>query len=129
LGQPDSFKDFAAWLSASSTQFESDEILYEAENQGSLLASISYAHGQYISKYGSRRAFYRFVNDVLPPALSAELLFSVAIRRIDIAANREVDRIKAKDRKLKFLYEVRNSFTHDAVNTGSPAGRSPPKPE
>lgn len=122
LGQSNSFKDFGAWLSASSTESERFSVLEKAKERSSLLESITYVHAEYLAKYGARRAFYRFVQEVLPASAADDLFYSISIRKIDTAKNIEIEKVEAPEKKLAFLFDVRNSFTHKAVNTGSPAG-------
>lgn len=122
LGQPSSFKDFSAWLTASSTAGERSVILENASGKATLLETVSYVHEQYIAKYGAKRAFYRFVQEVLPKPMAEKLMYSIAIRKIDTERNKEIEKVESEDKKLAFLYDVRNSFTHKAINTGSPGG-------
>jgi hypothetical protein len=121
LGQPASFMDFASWLRASSTEAERTAALSKASPQPTLLEAIKLVQREYNALYGAKNAFYRFI-DRLPAALRAELYYSVRIRQIDIAKNIEVAVVESEEPKRKFLYDVRNAFTHRAENAGSPAG-------
>jgi hypothetical protein len=83
---------------------------------------VAFVHREYLSLYGTKNAFYRFVDEILPKEACAALLYSVRIRRIDPHQNREIEVIESDQDKKAFLYEVRNSYTHSAAITGSPAG-------
>lgn len=122
LGQPAPYKDFQCWLSASSTKADRDAALATVEKEPSLIAAVGYVHRQYLAQYGTKNSFYRFIKEILPTAARTDLLYSVHIRMIDPQQNKEVRKIESDDEKTAFLYNVRNVYTHRAVNIGSPAG-------
>ena len=121
LGQSDGFKDFQSWLNSSRTISERNVALEKAENS-SLLESVRSVHADYLSVYGAKNSFKRFINEVLPSDVKEQLLFSVMIRKIDTIKNCEIGGIDEESKKIDFLYAMRNAFTHEGVNIGSPAG-------
>lgn len=122
LGQPQSFIDFQSWLSSSSTEAERTAALLNAKSETDRIAAIKRVHHEYLTAYGTKNSFYRFVRDVLPPPIQDDLYRSINIRKIDSERNIEVEVVEAETDKLAFLYRIRNSFTHAGVSTGSPAG-------
>lgn len=122
LGQPHSFKDFQSWLSAESAKEDRTAALQESNRETDIVEIIKVIHRKYLDAYGTKGAFHRFIRETLPRTAQQELYYSVQIREIDPATNREVGVIDTKDKKVAFLYGIRNSFTHAGINTGSPAG-------
>ena len=122
LGQPSEFKDFQSWLKSSSTSKERDTVLATIDKDEGLIDSVQKIHRGYLDAYGTKVSFYRFINEVLPEEMREQLLYSVRIRRIDSNKNREIENVELTDEKIKFLFTIRNYYTHKAKNTGSPAG-------
>ncbi len=121
MGQPSEFKDFQSWLKSDSTKKERETVIGQLDSVYPLIEQIQEVHAYYLEKYGVKNSFYKFVNEVLPKSARDELLSSIMIRKIDSEANRVTEEINDKAQKLKFLFDTRNSYTHHAVNTGSPA--------
>ena len=66
-------------------------------------------HTAYVGDYGVKTAFYRFINECLPHADRSLLLESIRITRTWNGGRRE----KLNDeRKRRFLFQIRNDFTH-----------------
>ncbi len=122
LGQPCEFKDFQSWLKSASTSVERDEALATIHKDEALIESVKKIHRAYLDAYSTKVSFYRFINEVLPEKTREQLLYSVRIRRIDSNKNCEIGKVESSDKKIKFLFTIRNSYTHKAKNTGSPAG-------
>ena len=122
LGQPDQFMDFGRWLQASSAKEERDAIVDALDSGSELIQSMKSVHDKYLKIYGAKRAFYRFVEELLPTEVADALYYSVRIRKIDPEKNIELEKIDAPKKKLAFLYLLRNNYTHSGVITGSPAG-------
>jgi len=64
--------------------------------------------------YGVSSSFYRFLHEIIPENIHQELLESIWIEIVDnppdIVNNRQADDIT----KEKFLYKLRNDYTHKA---------------
>jgi hypothetical protein len=123
LGQPAAFKDFQTWLTAKTTAKEREAIVSGIPASYDPIKTAALIHREYLEAYGAKTSFYRFIDVVIPASKRAQLLYSVRIRRIDPIRNKELEVVENDDAKKKWLYEIRNSYTHRAVNTGSPGGR------
>jgi hypothetical protein len=122
LGQPSAYKDFQTWLVAKSAETERTAALAKLSESTAPLEIASIVHREYLAIHGTRNAFFRFIDEVLPVPARAALLYSVRIRRIDPNLNKEIEVVESEGDKIRWLYNIRNSYTHKAVNTGSPAG-------
>jgi len=122
LGQPSEFKDFQSWLSAASCGDERKEVQQNLTEKASVFDSAAEIHRGYLRIYGVRNSFIRFINHVLTAEARNDLLYSVRIRRVDPVKHMEIEVIESDERKINWLYAVRNAYTHRAENTGSPAG-------
>ena len=124
LGQPQNYMSFGSWLKSDDIEPQRTAALARATSFSVLLDQIKMVHSDYLAAYGTTNSFKRFVKDVLPPEVRANLYHSVMIRKIDPVTNTVVAETTtfSDDKKLDFLYTIRNAFTHTAVNAGSPAG-------
>lgn len=119
LGQPESYKDFPSWLSAKSTFEERRAAISRLTNPKDPASSAAELYHAYNETYGTRKSFFRFVQVVLPESSRNELLFSIKLRRIDNVLNTEIEEIGEDREKLKYLYKLRNLFTHNALYPAS----------
>jgi hypothetical protein len=122
LGQRGDYKDFGTWLRADSVAAERDEAVRSLNLSAPIIQNVAQLFDSYLERYGNKRSFDRFIDEVLPPKERDELFASIWIREIDPKANREVGVLENVSLKRRFLYELRNSYTHSATNTGSAAG-------
>ena len=122
LGQPDEFMDFGSWLKASSTKKERNAIIAAIDPEADLTQTLRQVHDAYVSVYGTRRAFYRYIEELMSGHQTDALFYSVKIRKIDPQKNLALEEVESRGKKLKFLFQVRNNYTHSGVNTGSPGG-------
>ena len=122
LGARSEHLDFQSWLRARRTAQVRDAAI-AALPAGAAAAHIAATlHRKYLDEFGATQAFYRLLREVLPADDRSALLFSVRVREIDIEKNLEVRAIDDSNVKEDFLFEVRNKFTHEARDVGSPAG-------
>ena len=122
LGARTQHIDFQSWLAYGKPTAAREQAIASLSHTEQAVIVAATLHRAYLEEYGSTQAFFRFMRELLPSAARDELLHSVRITEIDIAKNlglREIDELKAKE---GFLFEVRNKFTHEARDTGSPAG-------
>jgi hypothetical protein len=122
LGQPADYKDFGAWLRASSTEGERKMAIQSLNSDAEFLENVAQIFDWYLEMYGNRKSIDRFIDEILPVDLRGELFASIWIREIDVAENRQLRVIEDISLKRRFLYEIRNAYTHSATNTGSAAG-------
>src|ERR1700676_975020 len=117
LGQPTAFKDFQSWLVSESAADERAGVERALPTSNDPFAITEFIHRQWLSIYGTKKSFVRFINEVLPSDARRELPFSVTIRKIDPAKNLEVDVIESEQKKINWLYQIRNAYTHEGRNT------------
>lgn len=125
LGQPTKWKEFGTWLEANSTESERDEALklYQAEGEIQKIISI---YKYYNSKYGVKNSFYRFIKEVISEESRKKLMNSiVAIKSTEQDRRKPdggVEHVYSEEElfdyqlKEKFLYSIRNSFTHKGIS-------------
>lgn len=110
LGQPVSWLDFPAWLSKLEPNYggSSTEECVEA-------ARRLYLEWQAI--YGVRTAFNNFLTKVLPRVSLNSLLFSFDLHTSNFPLDGHL--VPAtNDQKLRYLYELRNRYTHEGDYIG-----------
>ena len=121
LGQPSEYKDFQSWLASSATASERAAVIASMDQATGPIDAAASLYRSYLDSYGSRQSFFRFINSVIPDATREQLLHSIMIRQIDPAKNLEIAKVESSDEKIKFLFGIRNIYTHQAKNTGSPS--------
>lgn len=122
LGQTKQYKDFHTWLVARSTKDERKTALSKVSKCTPIMKAVRKVHREYLDVYGIKKSFFRFINEVIPTKTRTALFYSVRIRKIDSKQNLEIEQVESEEDKAKFLFAVRNLFTHRAINVGSPAG-------
>jgi len=137
LGQPSEWMDFNSWLNSKKHQAEVSKAINLNGGQ-SPLDMIKAVNLFYTAKFGVKNSFYRFINEVLLPETKAALLYSISIVYAqqfvthDDAGNEyrgseQIKKIDDDESKIKFLYSLRNVYTHEATSIGSPSGGVWPK--
>lgn len=121
LGQPSEYQDFQSWLVSSVTVTEREMTLASIDTGTGPIEAAGLLHRSYLNSYGAKQSFFRFIQTVIPEAMREQLLFSVMIRHIDPEKNIEIRKDESPESKIKFLFWIRNSYTHQASNTGSPS--------
>ena len=121
LGGRTRYVDFQGWLvSRGSATARERTIASLSEAEAPAKAALA-LHKAYLKEHGATQAFLRFIREVLPSESRDELFYSIKITEIDIAKNVGVREIQTPKTKEDFLFDVRNKFTHEARDTGSPA--------
>lgn len=121
LGQPEGWVSFEKWLVSTSLEQERKGALDQISNNGSPIEVSKAVYRVYSALYGMRKSFYRFLDEILTDDQLETLMFSIKIRRIDIAKNQEIGVIESSKKKKEFLFETRNRYTHSAIESGDPA--------
>lgn len=114
LGQSDGWTHFGNWLNTKKggpdlTQVTSSDPIGVAKE----------LYDQWLSKYGIRNSFYRFIDECLDQPTRQRLLDSLEIKKYPLppaegALSRQSQIPTSDEEKLRYLYKVRNSFTHEA---------------
>jgi hypothetical protein len=116
LGQSTGWSDFGNWLNTRRTKGGPNSSQLKANDP---IDAARELHEQWLQKFGTRRSFYRFINETLDEVRRNRLLNSVEIIKYPLppleGAGSRQSRIPTTDAdKLQYLYKIRNSFTHEA---------------
>ncbi|MDO6759610.1 hypothetical protein Q4566_05300 [Tamlana sp. 2_MG-2023] len=130
LGQPNDWMDFNSWLRSKKRKKEREEIIDKSltYNYSEFILSVN---NEYNKIYGVKSSFYKFIQEVLSQENKQKLFDSIKTSiqltpRIvkptgtTLATGREIK--LPIERKEKFLFNIRNSFTHKGVSIADPAG-------
>ncbi|MBK9504746.1 MAG: hypothetical protein IPO03_05210 [Bacteroidetes bacterium] len=110
IGSAPDWLTFDSWLRAVNKQEERRH--GESLIQGvSFIEDVKLIHQHYLSIYGVRNSFYRFIDEILNEELRSKLLQSIRIEKFIINDGyRSV--LESDESKKTFLFGLRNSYTH-----------------
>lgn len=111
LGQERDFVDFKKWIVAKKFAKERQEALASFEENLRPLDVTSRLVDCYNRRFGVTKGFFRFIDETLTPEARETLLQSIAFAKRP--AIEDADEVLLK--KKRFLYDLRNQFTHGAV--------------
>ena len=121
LGQPAPWRDFSSWLNSKGTHALAFETRANPVEQANLV------HQRWLSEYGVKNAFYRFIDHILPPEARDNLLSS-----FDLTWSENPPSFgklpTTDDDKKKYLYKLRNQYTHQAKFFQGVLNKLPRKP-
>jgi len=130
LGQPDDWRDFSSWLKSKSHLSERSKILakYNKENLQNAIVSI---YDDYQNVYGVKRSFFKFIREIISQNDREKLFNSIkGQKRITepkynpdgtTTLGTGIQFILNEDQKERFLFDIRNSFTHKGFSIGDAA--------
>jgi len=113
LGSKEDWVDFRSWLSSESKKSSRDSAIKNLPISSNPTEITKLLHSAYLSEYGVKTAFYRFIDDGLSNADRTALLDSVRITRTRPGSQEKL----GDEHKKKFLYAIRNTFTHSGLPT------------
>ncbi len=108
LGHNEKYIDFKNWLDINIKNNKKHEI--ESEN---CFKNALRLYQEYLNMYSMRKSFYSFINSLLPVHARSELLNSFKVNIMSNHPNFETKEITG-DRKISYLYDLRNNYTHQA---------------
>ena len=114
LGQSTGFSHFGNWLSA---RRRAEDVSKLGETDPLVVARA--LHDQWLAIFGIKNSFYRFINETLDDELRGLLLASVEIKKYPLppaegALTPRSEIPTTDEEKMRYLYKLRNSFTHEA---------------
>ena len=131
LGQPDDWRDFNSWLKSNRHSKERIEI-FTKHDKKDLLDSIISIHEEYLSIYGVKRSFFKFMREIISNQDREKLFNSIKGQKSITKTKYNPDgtttlgigiQIELTDnQKEKFLFDIRNSFTHNGISIGDATG-------
>ncbi|WP_152598808.1 hypothetical protein [Janthinobacterium sp. RA13] len=131
LGQPAEWVSFSEWLESSKKIAERKLAVASIPEGSDPITVTQHINRVYQNIYGVKNSFYNFISNVLTDAERTELYFNIEIVRgrkdgDPHTSYPALGYVNDDKKKLEFLYNLRNKFTHSAVTMGSPnAGISP----
>lgn len=133
LGQPSEWLDFNSWLNSRKHREEVNSAISLNSGVSDPLKMIKAVNLFYIKHFGVKNSFYRFINEVLPVKAREALLYSIQITYArqfvtydekggELGRGAEgLKEITDDGSKIKFLFWMRNAYTHEATIIGSPS--------
>lgn len=134
LGQRGEWLDFNSWLLCKKKEKkkEKDEIFQKNHFNGNPETYIASIHKEYSNIYGVKNSFYYFVQNVISQENRFKLFNSISTTEIVSEYKINNDGTHSppcgkqialdEDLKLKFLFQLRNSFTHKGIAYGTSIG-------
>lgn len=127
LGQSTDWVSFSEWLSSGRKHEERAQAEKTITPGASPVEIAKHFASAYQIAYGVKSSFNNFILTVLTEDERHELLKSIQIVRAEIHNNVHEARpalgyIEGEKKKCDALFQLRNVFTHRAVNIGSPGG-------
>ncbi|WHI48965.1 hypothetical protein [Microbulbifer sp. VAAF005] len=126
LGQARDWMAFGKWLSAKRTKQERKTVIDNLDENLDSAQVAEHLHTFYNKKYGVRSAFFRFFEDRLDSDQRSALLSNIEITKIKQKSKDWVNINTNDDEKLKWLYSVRNRYTHQGLYIGGNMGSGIP---
>lgn len=120
LGQRSSFVEFSNWLKDGRYRAEREEAAAAVPTSAGAIDAACKIHGAWLDRYGPRRSFMRFIDEVLSPTMRESLLHSITITKLKGATVLKEE--STARQKMEALYGLRNGYTHEGMTPGSPAG-------
>lgn len=112
LGQPADWVDFGSWLKSHDKKKEREQVVL-TDIEGSSEIAVAF-YDTYNRIYGVTNSFYRFLHEIIPAPIYQELLDSMSIEIVDNPPNISNSRQADNAAKEKFLFKLRNDYTHKA---------------
>lgn len=125
LGQPSEWVPFSEWLTSSKKATERDAASNSIQVGSNPVETAQHFNTAYQAIYGVKTSFNNFVLKMLTDEERAELYFNIQIVRGRMGGDPHTSYpalgyIDDEKKKLDFLFNLRNKFTHSAVIMGSP---------
>lgn len=129
LGQPSDWLDFNSWLKSAKKKEEREKIFSRIQvlDKNEFIIQVN---NEYQSIYGVKSSFYKFLREIISEQNREKLLESINAQIELVPEKLEGDiRVSgtgaelmlSNEQKEKVLFEMRNSYTHKGISTGSPA--------
>lgn len=122
LGQHKKYDNFTAWIGKKDNS-ERDELI-SSNSKKTPLEICKILNDGYNKIYGTRNSFRTFIKSIMSSANRERLLESILIRKTGSGSDLFKDENgmtteTGKDKKLEFLFNARNLFTHQALSTAN----------
>ncbi|MDQ2179104.1 hypothetical protein [Marinifilum sp. D714] len=121
LGSTTEYLPFSNWLTSSSTKNEREEIFGQINNSELTPESVNNLYLHYNKIYGVTKGFKRFITEILSDENRKLLLDNIMIRKFDSVSKIQLEYAPSDSKKINFLYQIRNSFTHTGEPYATPA--------
>lgn len=125
-GEEGEYLDFGSYLREKDNNRRDDLIKnLELSLEIKLIEKIKQTHDEYLNKHGATKTFYRFIDEMLSNEERNILFSSFYIQKIESCTDGNnnwsnlLDTINDDTTKKKYLYTLRNSYTHKMISIGS----------
>lgn len=113
LGQPSKFITFDQWIISKSKKIERDTIIKNIPSNVDNLKYCENLYKEYLSIYGVKISFMRFIREMIPNDVKEELLNCIKISEVSMPLkNENIRKDISVEEKEKFLFQLRNNYTH-----------------
>lgn len=119
LGSNDDYLPFNSWLESKSKEDERNSIIGNFPEKLNILDSTKLLFKEYNKIYGIKNGFKRFILEILTAENKLKLLESIIIEKHYNDSSKKMERIDNDNKKINFLFEVRNVFTHSGLSYAS----------
>lgn len=109
LGQKERYAEFGEWIKSSDYKSERENV--DVPNNISQVGIAELYYSEYQKIYGVKNSFFNFIDNVLDRNDLEVLLNSIKIEKTGI--NIDVYELANKEEKKKYLYALRNLYTHN----------------
>lgn len=120
LGSNDHYLSYNNWLTSASSQFDLQQEIENSESKELSRDNLIAIYNKYNKTYGTTKSFKNFINSLITNEDRKKLLESIRIRKILDGIEQPYE--PSDNKKINFLFEIRNSFTHTGKPYASPAG-------
>lgn len=113
LGSKANYKTYDGWIK-SKKNLERDDLINSSEDKLELLKDVS---EEYIKLYGVKNSFFNFLDEIIPKEEKEKLMKCIIItptyRTKNIYEIIDYEGDSSTLDKFKYLYKIRNNFTHN----------------
>jgi hypothetical protein len=117
LGQPEEWLPFDNWIQSKKKNAERNKIIEAVTKDNNLEFALNLYRG-YQDIYGVKKSFYSFFKKLLTEPQKTIFFSQMEIEVFENYPDNPFHTIGTEDAKIKYLYSVRNNFTHKTKHSG-----------
>ncbi len=117
LGQPFEWLSFDSWLKSKKKKEERNKIINELGEVENIAFATKLYQG-YLEIYGVKNSFFNFFNSIINDFQKDKFLSQITIEIYENYLTDFLFKLGNGEDKIKYLYKVRNDYTHKTKPTG-----------